>query len=510
MPQMTILNQNVKLEAASCSDLYAMLSQYTDSENCSDDGAKWPLVKKVVLRGPWAVLMGGVKLVDAPGLHDDNAARAGVVRNYLQQADGVWLVSNIKRAVNDKTTKDLLSLDFRRELLTRGRLGELCFIATQTDLLVRSEIAQNLKLPEETSLVDCARARNKFTKAKLTEEFYQGINDRALLPVNRKDDSAVDFDFPVFTVSAMEYQKKLNLRPPKDGEAKVFTGDLKETEVPQLRELVRAFAENYSKARTGQPHPRRVGAMLLGVVGDASSPTTLPVAAPVPTQRQTSAARAASISAATKRPAVSQPAAPSAQSKHSANPAAAPSNSAATKTFAVSRTATPVVKPNPQANPPAAPSNPAMTKRPTQTPPAAPSATVKPPANPAAAPSNPAATKPPSENPPTAPLSAPPKPPANPPAAPAAKPRPPPATPPAAPSAQPVAPAELLVATSGSSRAANLSSEPELECVRVSMSVTKTKRGSDALDARRAQAKKRRAAPSTPSGVVISLLSDSD
>jgi hypothetical protein len=92
--------------------------------------------------------MAGVRLVDAPGLHDDNSARANVVRAYLKQADSVFLVSNIKRAVNDKTTKDLMTLEMRKTLLMTGKLGQLAFVATQSDELVPSEIIENLRLPE--------------------------------------------------------------------------------------------------------------------------------------------------------------------------------------------------------------------------------------------------------------------------------------------------------------------------------------------------------------------------
>jgi hypothetical protein len=38
----------------------------------------------------------------------------------LQDADSVWIVSNIKRAVNDKTAKDMLGESFRRSLLMDG------------------------------------------------------------------------------------------------------------------------------------------------------------------------------------------------------------------------------------------------------------------------------------------------------------------------------------------------------------------------------------------------------
>lgn len=44
----------------------------------------WPLIRKVVLRGPWPVLASGAQLVDLPGVRDANAARAKVAENYLK------------------------------------------------------------------------------------------------------------------------------------------------------------------------------------------------------------------------------------------------------------------------------------------------------------------------------------------------------------------------------------------------------------------------------------------
>lgn len=69
-------------------------------------GAHWPLVKQVRLYSrKWTALRTGAMLVDAPGVHDDNSARGAVVKTYLKEADAVWIVSNIVRAVNDKTAK---------------------------------------------------------------------------------------------------------------------------------------------------------------------------------------------------------------------------------------------------------------------------------------------------------------------------------------------------------------------------------------------------------------------
>ena len=39
------------------------------------------------------------------GVQDENSSRGKMVQTYLRQADSVWLVSNIRRAVNDKSTK---------------------------------------------------------------------------------------------------------------------------------------------------------------------------------------------------------------------------------------------------------------------------------------------------------------------------------------------------------------------------------------------------------------------
>ena len=67
--------------------------------------------------------------MDAPGVNDDNGARDRVVKQYLKNADSVWIVSNIKRAVNDRTAKDMLSESFRRQLLMDGQYGQIVFVA---------------------------------------------------------------------------------------------------------------------------------------------------------------------------------------------------------------------------------------------------------------------------------------------------------------------------------------------------------------------------------------------
>eukprot|EP00967_Tisochrysis_lutea_P042049 scaffold50612_cov17-Tisochrysis_lutea.AAC.1 len=65
----------------------------------------------------------------------------GVWQPHFGKHHNVWRVarvqvSNIRRAVNDKSTKDMMPPALRQRLLNEGRPGALAFVATQTDVLV--------------------------------------------------------------------------------------------------------------------------------------------------------------------------------------------------------------------------------------------------------------------------------------------------------------------------------------------------------------------------------------
>jgi hypothetical protein len=99
----------------------------------------WSLIPslflQICIQGPWEALHSGAVLVDAPGVRgtvaiiikppvhflifvslDDNSARDAVVKAYLRETNSIWIVANIKRAVDDKTAKDMLGESFRRYL----------------------------------------------------------------------------------------------------------------------------------------------------------------------------------------------------------------------------------------------------------------------------------------------------------------------------------------------------------------------------------------------------------
>jgi len=73
---------------------------------------------------PRNLLRTGGKLVDAPGVRDDNEARDKVVKEYLREADGIWIVASINRAVNDKTAKNMLVSESENEGREKERKSE--------------------------------------------------------------------------------------------------------------------------------------------------------------------------------------------------------------------------------------------------------------------------------------------------------------------------------------------------------------------------------------------------
>jgi len=217
------------------------MEQFVDSRNSDAPGQLWPLVRMVRMRSnKWTTLRTGAKIVDAPGVRDDNRARDGVVKKFLKEADSIWIVSHINRAANDKTAKDLMGESFRRQLLMDGQMDSLVFIATQSDSLVKTEIARNLKLAPDASAEEVATARNAFIKARLQQDFLDGLEEMLIMSGEHHENSraelAARFQLPVYTISATDFQKLAGIRL-QDGPPQVW-GDISGTEIPALRQMV--------------------------------------------------------------------------------------------------------------------------------------------------------------------------------------------------------------------------------------------------------------------------------
>jgi hypothetical protein len=94
----------------------------------------WPLIKVVRLYVKADALSTGAVLVDLPGVADSNAARAAVAEGYMKQCTGLWIVSPINRAVDDKAAKNLLGSTFRRQLKYDGTYSAVTFICSKTGM----------------------------------------------------------------------------------------------------------------------------------------------------------------------------------------------------------------------------------------------------------------------------------------------------------------------------------------------------------------------------------------
>lgn len=78
-------------------------------------------IDRIYVKSP--ALSTGAVIVDLPGVHDANAARAAVAEGYMKQCTGLWIVAPINRAVDDKAAKSLLGESFKRQLKMDGGFG---------------------------------------------------------------------------------------------------------------------------------------------------------------------------------------------------------------------------------------------------------------------------------------------------------------------------------------------------------------------------------------------------
>ena len=111
----------------------------------------WPLVKVVRIYTDAPVLSTGAVIVDLPGVHDSNAARAAVCEGYMKQCNALWIVAPIIRAVDNKAAKELLGASFKRQLKYDGTYGNITFICSKTDDISTSEAYHAFNLDEVLS-----------------------------------------------------------------------------------------------------------------------------------------------------------------------------------------------------------------------------------------------------------------------------------------------------------------------------------------------------------------------
>ncbi|KAM9165474.1 uncharacterized protein ACDP82_002418 isoform 2-T2 [Pangshura tecta] len=216
------------ISAEKAADFRTKIEKFIDSrtDNLRDmkGGEFWPVVKCVKIRVPSAdVLKTGAVLVDLPGLRDSNAARDNAAKEYLKNCNAVWVVANITRAVDDKTAKEMLSANLRRQLLMDGQYGSLAFVCTKTDSFNVTEIMSDLDLrdeiqPIEKSLEELENQRVQMEMekdtlyAQLQQEQRQGPGAENPALFQKENDLRKKILEKEFRISNLQREKEMKLR----------------------------------------------------------------------------------------------------------------------------------------------------------------------------------------------------------------------------------------------------------------------------------------------------------
>ncbi|KAG8526802.1 uncharacterized protein KY384_008231 [Bacidia gigantensis] len=192
---------------------YKKLQSFVDSKEKAvgkkdKDGKKpkrerelWPLIRVVRLYVRSPALSTGAVIVDLPGVHDSNQARAAVAESYMKQCTGMlealingllavhllvenleklimhciglWIVAPINRAVDDKAAKSLLGESFKRQLKMDGGFSSVTFICSKTDDISLTEAQDSLGLDDELGPLweelDRLSAKRKGLKKQIEE-----------------------------------------------------------------------------------------------------------------------------------------------------------------------------------------------------------------------------------------------------------------------------------------------------------------------------------------------------
>lgn len=159
---LAVLGTTKKINTSFPQSFYYQLQRYVDSKEkvSAKDKDKekqkkaneieyWPLIKKVKIYVRAAALSTGAVIVDLPGVHDSNAARAAVAQGYMKQCTGLWIVAPINRAVDDKAAKTLLGESFKRQLKYDGGFSSVTFICSKTDDISITEAIDTLGLEDQ-------------------------------------------------------------------------------------------------------------------------------------------------------------------------------------------------------------------------------------------------------------------------------------------------------------------------------------------------------------------------
>ncbi|CAE7441161.1 NUGGC [Symbiodinium sp. CCMP2592] len=195
----------------------------------------WPVVKDILIKGPFERLRGFAHMMDCVGCGDSNTARDTLTKQHERESDVVFIVSDIARCVSNNVTIELLKTQLR-SILLRCSQSDLAFVCTKADVITEREAQCTLRLHDEASFRDCVVARNKLVRKNMQKEIRQMMCDMQ----REEEDSTFSWlKFPVFCISAKAYMTVLGAEKPSAGLDEL---DLRDTEVPDLVRLLQMQA----------------------------------------------------------------------------------------------------------------------------------------------------------------------------------------------------------------------------------------------------------------------------
>ena len=195
----------------------------------------WPLIRVVRIYVKSPALATGAVIVDLPGVHDANAARAAVAEGYMKQCTGLWIVAPINRAVDDKAAKSLLGESFKRQLKMDGGFNSVTFICSKTDDISLGEAQDSLGLDDEMA-PSWAEIDELSKRQKLMKQELEAMRDSKVVYGEVMND--VDEQIEVWDALKEKINEKEQVFPPKPKGAQKRKSSSKEKPRKKIRRTV--------------------------------------------------------------------------------------------------------------------------------------------------------------------------------------------------------------------------------------------------------------------------------
>ncbi len=171
----------------------------------------WPLVRRMVIKGPFPLLSSGIQLVDVPGLNDPDPVRNQIAQDLLQGAQLVWLVLSAKRAMTQAIMQFLTNSRLLTKLESDGQLGSLVVVATHSDQYDEQGLVEEFGLSDNASLNDLLNSHRDRVRKEVHKALRRAWDETVAQAGEHVDAGTIGDgrsrieDVPFFSVSSTEF-----------------------------------------------------------------------------------------------------------------------------------------------------------------------------------------------------------------------------------------------------------------------------------------------------------------